>query len=309
MVQSEVQALIQQQGLPNSFETLVENFYLPLSANMARAFETRKQQTPDAGTWLVGVQGTQGSGKSTCSLFMKHLLETEFNLSVVVLSIDDFYLTRQERITLSKTVHPLLKTRGVPGTHDVSLILSTLDQLKNLSEHEFMLLPRFDKATDDRKSKAKWDEVEGPVDVILFEGWCVGIHAEQDQSLEQAINDLEAAEDKDGVWRQYVNEQLKDDYANLFAQLEELLVIQAPSFDVVHNWRLLQEEKLKAKMAHKGVHNLKLMTSEEIKHFISHYQRLTQHALTTLAKRARWVLHLDAEHNIDHMNIMEEATE
>ena len=303
LVQSEVQALIKQQGLPESFEILVNDYYVPLSASMARAYEKRLEQNPNAGTWMVGVQGTQGSGKSTCSLFIKHLLETEFNLSVVVLSIDDFYLTRQERITLSQQVHPLLKTRGVPGTHDIPLILSTFDQLKNLPEHAFMLVPRFDKATDDRKPKAKWDEVEGPVDVILFEGWCVGINAQPEAALQSPINDLEANEDADAKWRTFVNDQLQSEYADVYGQLEELVVIQAPSFKVVHEWRSLQEEKLKAKMAKRGVHNLQLMSAEEIKRFISHYQRLTEHGLITLPNKARWVLHLDAQHNFNQLTM------
>lgn len=303
LVQKEVRALMAQQGLPESFQTLVDDYYQPLAASMAERYEARLAKSPNAGTWLVGVQGTQGSGKSTCSLFIKTLLEHQYNLSVAVLSIDDFYLTRQERIALSQDVHPLLITRGVPGTHDVRLILETLEQLKALPEHAFMLLPRFDKATDDRKPKAKWDEIEGPVDVVLFEGWCVGLGPQSEQALSQPINDLETKEDQDASWRRYVNDHLMTTYADVFGQLEDLLVIQAPSFDVVHEWRLLQEEKLKNKMAKRGVHNLKLMSSEEITRFISHYQRLTQHGFDTLPAKARWVLELDANHNFTQLTI------
>ncbi len=301
-MQDTIQSLISQQQLPGSFEHLVESYYAPLAAQMARVLETRRNRGEQQ-TWLVGVQGTQGSGKSTCSLFLKHLLEKEFHLSVVVLSIDDFYLTRAERLTLSQEVHPLLKTRGVPGTHDVELIQTTLQQLSELPEHAFMLVPRFDKATDDRKPKAKWDEVEGKVDIILFEGWCVGLDPQSDAALKLPINELEASEDTDGLWRQFVNQKLKQEYATLYAQLDDLIVLQAPSFRVVHEWRLLQEQKLKEKMARKGVHNLQLMSPDDIHRFISHYQRLTEHALITLPHKARWVLDLDDQHAIVQFTI------
>ena len=301
-MQDTIQSLISQQQLPSGFEQLVESYYAPLAAQMARVLETRRNRGEQQ-TWLVGVQGTQGSGKSTCSLFLKHLLEKEFQLSVVVLSIDDFYLTRAERLTLSQEIHPLLKTRGVPGTHDVELIQTTLHQLSELPEHAFMLVPRFDKATDDRKPKAKWDEVEGKIDVILFEGWCVGLDPQMDAALSLPINELEATEDADGAWRQFVNQKLKQEYAALYAQLDDLIILQAPSFKVVHEWRLLQEQKLKEKMARKGVHNLQLMSPDEIHRFISHYQRLTEHGLITLPHKARWVLELDDQHAIVQFTI------
>ena len=301
-MQDTIQSLISQQQLPSGFEQLVESYYAPLAAQMARVLETRRNRGEQQ-TWLVGVQGTQGSGKSTCSLFLKHLLEKEFQLSVVVLSIDDFYLTRAERLTLSQEIHPLLKTRGVPGTHDVDLIQTTLHQLSELPEHAFMLVPRFDKATDDRKPKAKWDEVEGKIDVILFEGWCVGLDPQMDAALSLPINELEATEDADGAWRQFVNQKLKQEYAALYAQLDDLIILQAPSFKVVHEWRLLQEQKLKEKMARKGVHNLQLMSPDDIHRFISHYQRLTEHGLITLPHKARWVLELDDQHAIVQFTI------
>lgn len=301
-MQDTIQSLISQQQLPSGFEQLVESYYAPLAAQMARVLETRRNRGEQQ-TWLVGVQGTQGSGKSTCSLFLKHLLEKEFQLSVVVLSIDDFYLTRAERLTLSQEIHPLLKTRGVPGTHDVDLIQTTLHQLSELPEHAFMLVPRFDKATDDRKPKAKWDEVEGKIDVILFEGWCVGLDPQMDAALSLPINELEATEDADGAWRQFVNQKLKQEYAELYAQLDDLIILQAPSFKVVHEWRLLQEQKLKEKMARKGVHNLQLMSPDDIHRFISHYQRLTEHGLITLPHKARWVLELDDQHAIVQFTI------
>ena len=297
-MQDRIKALIQEQGLPDSFNELVKNYYQPLAATMARRFELRN--SPTKGTWMVGLQGTQGSGKSTCALFLKEILEQAFQLKTVVLSIDDFYLTRAERLTLSNDIHPLLKTRGVPGTHDLKLLQQTLEQLSALKSHEFFRIPRFDKAIDDRKPKADWDEIEGPVDIVILEGWCVGIDAQDESALERPINDLEAQEDQTGTWRNYVNNQLRGVYGDLYRQLEYLIVLQAPSFNCVHEWRLLQENKLRNKLQLVGNANddQKLMTAEQIARFIAHYQRLTQQALSTLADKADWTMYLGFDHDI-----------
>ena len=297
-MQSRIKALIEEQGLPDSFHDLVENHYQPLAVLMARRCEQRRQM--NAGTWLVGLQGTQGSGKSTCALFLKEILEKDFQFRVVVLSIDDFYLTRAERLILSANVHPLLKTRGVPGTHDLPLLQRTLDQLSKLNAHEFFRIPRFDKAIDDRKPKADWDEIEGPVDIVILEGWCVGIDPQETDQLGKPINELEAQEDQDGTWRQYVNDKLQGSYKALYDQLEYLIVLQAPSFNCVHEWRLLQENKLRNRLQSKDSTSKKqtLMSAEQISRFIAHYQRLTEQALAKLADKADWTMYLGLDHDI-----------
>lgn len=291
----ELQTLIEQQGLPHTFSSLVTTYYEPLAEKMAQAYAARGSSK----TWLVGLQGTQGSGKSTTALFLKTILEQQHQLSTTILSIDDFYLTRAERLSLSKSIHPLLKTRGVPGTHDIELLQNTLEEMTALGANEFFRIPRFDKAIDDRKPKGDWDEIEGPVNIIILEGWCVGIGAQEQTELERPINELEAQEDQDGAWREYVNNQLSGIYKTLYDQLEHLVVLQAPSFSCVHEWRLLQENKLRDKLNASGnTANQQLMSAEEIARFISHYQRLTEQALTTLPEKADWVMYLGADHDI-----------
>ena len=61
----------------------------------------------------IGVNGAQGTGKSTISKFLKEYLKFSYNLSVLVISLDDLYKTKSDREILSKKIHPLLKTRGV----------------------------------------------------------------------------------------------------------------------------------------------------------------------------------------------------
>nr|WP_321985249.1 hypothetical protein [uncultured Lichenicoccus sp.] len=118
--------------------------------------------------------------------------------TTAVRSIDDFYLTRVERAALGREVHPLLETRGVPGTHDLDLARRTLDGL--LGEAGVSPVPCIDKAIDDRAPLADWHQVRTPVSVLILEGWCVGARLTPEDQLEGRINELERDEDVCGRW-------------------------------------------------------------------------------------------------------------
>ncbi|MFT4089602.1 MAG: kinase [Asticcacaulis sp.] len=240
---------------------------------------------------FVGVCGSQGSGKSTLCEGLERRLGAR-GLRVAVLSLDDLYLSPESRGMLAHRVHPLLATRGVPGTHDVALGGEVFQALKN---GKSVRLPRFDKANDTPFLKAQWPLIDGPVDVVLFEGWAVGAVAETDDALDQPVNDLEAHEDPKGVWRAYVNTQLKTVYAPLFAQLDRLILLAAPSFEVVQGWRTQQEHDLKAKLASSGRTGARVMSDDQINRFIQHYERLTRHILREMPSRADLTLRLDSE--------------
>ncbi|NKJ00950.1 kinase [Novosphingobium sp. SG707] len=218
---------------------------------------------------LVGLCGPQGSGKSTTAARLASLLEHQ-GRKAVVRSLDDFYLTRAARKTLSVDVHPLLATRGVPGTHDIPLMQATLRALLE-GGGRAVPLPAFDKAIDDRQPEADWQVCEGEVDVVLLEGWCVGARPQPDHALDMPINRLEQDEDADGRWRRYVNAALGADYAAIFAMLDLKILLRAPTFAYVHAWRLEQEERLDRNAP--GA--LPAMEAAEIERFIAHYERLT----------------------------------
>jgi len=237
------------------------------------------------GPLIVGVCGSQGSGKSTVC----KTLATRFSgagLKVATLSLDDLYLPQAARIKLAELVHPLLRTRGVPGTHDTKLGIHTLHDLALSKE---VKLPRFDKARDDRRPEAAWETIQGPVDLVLFEGWCVGAKPQDLGALTQPVNALEANEDVDGRWRRYVNDALGGEYQRLFAKIDLLVLLAAPSFDVVLKWRTQQEQDLReqAQGDRSGV-----MTDAELARFIQHYERLTKHVLIEMPPRADLVIRL-----------------
>lgn len=239
-------------------------------------------------TLTVGLCGTQGSGKSTLAAALKPLLEAR-GITVAVLSLDDLYLTRQERLALAESVHPLLRTRGVPGTHDVALGLQTL---RALAVRGVVALPAFDKSRDDRLPTHLWPTVQAPVQVIILEGWCVGAVAD-DASLAEPVNALERDFDADGTWRRFVNRSLAGPYQVLFAMLDRLILLKAPDFDVVYRWRLEQEHKLREQIAAGGGDLSRVMDDQQVRQFISHYERLTRHILQEMPARADVLVCLD----------------
>ncbi|MDP6674919.1 MAG: phosphoribulokinase [Gammaproteobacteria bacterium] len=276
-----------QHQLPNKFHHLIDEHYNPLVSWL-------QQQRQTGDTLLLGINGAPGTGKSTLADYLKLALTEGEDWHVAALSIDDFYLTKAERRTLGKTVHPLLMTRGVPGTHDLQLLSTCIEQLNNLDTKNILPLPQFDKAQDDRAALGTWPVVAGPIDLIILEGWCVGSAAQTSAALSKPVNQLERDRDPTGKWRQYVNRQLETGYKNLFAKLDYLFFLQAPDFNAVCRWRLEQEEKLAASSAND---NSGIMDRTQLTEFMQHYERLTRAGFAALPEIADVILELDQNHD------------
>ncbi len=288
-------ALLNAESLPlELMEHLLGSLYLPLAHWLAE----QHHQTP----LLVGINGAQGSGKSTISKLIKCVLEQAFNKSVAILSIDDLYHTKSQREQLAQQVHPLLKTRGVPGTHDTVLAESLLQQLKS-AEYESLSLPVFDKSIDDRLPEDQWQVLDSPVDIVLFEGWCIGARAQADADLDTPINTLEANEDTEAVWRRYVNQRLSREYSQLFSLLDRLIMLKIPSMQKVFDWRELQEQKLRQQCIESGRDLDDLMDSEALARFIMHYERITRFSLEEMPDRADVVLELNNQHQVEYVSV------
>ena len=283
---------IKAQKLPQDFINVVSDFYQPL----AEGIVNKANHNIQANYFFLGVQGTQGSGKSTCAQFLKLIFESLYAKKTLVISIDDFYLTRAERQELASDIHPLFETRGVPGTHDLVLLQQVLRQCDNFQQGNLVSVPTFDKSLDDRAAFERWQTISQPVDIIILEGWCVGLTSQAEEDLDTPVNQLEAQDDAGRIWRDYVNQQLTDIYAQLYAQLDGLVALQAPSFDCVFQWRLLQEQKLAHKLKDAGLDASKVQSEQQLRRFISHYERLTKHALQTMPKQADWLLLLKKDH-------------
>lgn len=275
--------------LPQEFRDIAERHYLPFAMRLP---DYRAGKKP----LFLGINGAQGTGKSTLADFLRVATASVFDWTVAVLSIDDFYYTREKRKHLAEDVNPLLEVRGVPGTHDTVMLRQCIEQLRTADYDDQVTLPRFDKSIDDRADASTWPVIRGPVDLIILEGWCVGTRAQPESELGQPINQLERDEDTSGAWRGYVNDQLNSHYAEIFDDLDMLVFLRAPSFQAIHTWRIEQEEKLAAKSSQAASG---LMNREQITRFIEFFERLTRVNLTTLSNTADIVFNLDESHAIE----------
>lgn len=285
-----------QQRIPFTLAEPLARVYLPLAAWLV----AHKKDGP----FVLGVNGAQGSGKSTLCEFLALILREGYGCKVAGFSLDDIYKTRAERERLAREVHPLLVTRGVPGTHDVGLGLQTLDRLTTAGPEIAVALPAFDKSIDDRCPMSTWPQTSAPVDIVIFEGWCVGCLPQSGEHLVRPINALEAGEDADGSWRTYVNEQLGGPYAELFGRLDRLIMLKVPDMECVYQWRSLQERKLAAAIGN-GSSGHRLMDETALRRFIMHYERLTRHMLAEMPARADVTLFLDENHGFARVHINE----
>ncbi len=269
-------------------ERMIKSFLIPLCFWIKKK---ANKKTP----YFVGLAGGQGTGKTTLSSLIKIILMKYFNLKVFRISIDDFYKTRKERINLSERIHPMFLTRGVPGTHDINMMLNFFKKVKN-KKFKRLKLPTFDKSVDDRSVKKYWYDLKSKPDVIIFEGWCVGAKPEKNNTLTKTINIMEKNKDKKKIWRKYVNHQLKTKYKKLFSQLNFLIYLKAKNFSLLQKWRLKQERKLLANSKKTSKH--KIMNKEDVLIFMQTYQRITQNMFKNMPQYASIIINLNSNHQI-----------
>lgn len=232
----------------------------------------------------LAIAGPQGSGKSTLAAQIVAACAARGRRAATS-SLDDVYLDRPQRLALARDIHPLLATRGPPGTHDPALACRIVD---DVLAGRPTRLPRFDKATDRRLPPEAWPDVRG-VDLLVVEGWCLRVPPEGEAALAEPLNALEAREDPDGTWRRHCDRALATSYAPLWARLPRLVWLHPPSFDVVPDWRWEQERALAA--ARPGAATL---DRTGIGRFVQHFERITRQAMRTLPGLADVVVHLDA---------------
>ena len=264
----------------------LNNFFYPISEKIYKYFLNDKK------TKVIGLTGGQGSGKSTISQILKIILKAGFNLNTVIFSIDDFYKTLSERKIMAKKVNTLFLTRGVPGTHSTRLLFKCINNLKN-KKFKKISIPKFDKSLDDRLSKKYWPKITKKPEIVIFEGWCVGASPQKNKDLLAPINVLEKVKDKNRIWRNYVNRELKNKYKKIFELIDLMIFLKIPNFKYVYKWRLLQERKLR--VTSKGK---KTMSNKQVKNFIMFYERITKNMIKNFAKKANFIINIDKNHRL-----------
>ena len=265
--------------------TSLKKTYIPMSFWIENKYKQKGK------TLFLGFSGGQGSGKTTVAGILKIILKKFFKRRVYVSSIDDFYKTFDDRDKMSKKIHPLFITRGVPGTHDTYLVKKFFNSVKKIKFKEIKL-PKFNKSIDDRLNKKHWTIIKKRPEIVIFEGWCVGAKPQSNLLLKKPINILEKYEDQNSTWRKYVNNRLKNEYRKIFKMIDYFIFIKIPNFKMVLKWRFLQENKLKKKSHLKK----KIMSYNEIRRFIMFYQRITLQMIKDLSKSASVIMYLKKNH-------------
>ena len=270
-------------------DRMLKSYLIPLCFWISKKINKKKPL-------IIGVAGGQGTGKTTITSILSLILRKYFKLNVFKLSIDDFYKTRNERRILSLTKHPLLMTRGVPGTHDHKIISNFLKNIKS-KNFKSIKLPKFDKSIDDRCKKKLWYKVKSRPEIVILEGWCIGAKAQNNLKIKKPINSLERAKDPNLIWRKYVNTQLKTSYKKLFNYLDEIVYLKANNFKLLQEWRITQEKRLLLKS--KSRNNLKIMSKDDVINFMQTYQRITQNMFKDAPKYASIIFKLDSKHQVN----------
>lgn len=281
-------------ALPDAFTALAKETFVPLAKQVA------EWQKAADGPLGLALNGGQGTGKSTLAAFLSVYLEHSYGLKVFVLSLDDLYLTRAERSELSQRIHPLLATRGVPGTHDIRI---GMDIARTCLSHEHKIIhsPVFEKANDERAPRSKWSVISTPLDVVILEGWCVGAIPQPEAALAEPVNELEREADPQARWRSYVNEQLNMNYQTFFSMFTKQVMLKAPDFDCILRWRTEQEHKLREKLSASGDSHDGLMTDSGVARFIMHYERLTRWMLSEMPARVDACIELNEAHGAERL--------
>lgn len=238
------------------------------------------------------ISGAQGSGKTTFALHVKNILKKK-KLKVLLLSIDNFYLDKRERVKLSSKISNLFLTRGVPGTHNLKLLKEILKEFKSNKKKKFKL-PLFSKGHDD-VLQSKFVNIYFPYDIFLLEGWCAGYQGCNDQKLKKPINNMEKYLDKSLKWRSYANKMSKKYFLYVYSKSDFSIFLKIPSFNQVFNWRKQQEQELPKKLR---------MDDYQLRKFISFYQRITMDLLRNYKKTFKSYISIDLKHNFGKLKLL-----
>ena len=238
----------------------------------------------------IMIAGPQGSGKSSLSKLIKLYLEKFYDKSVIIICMDDFYLSKKQRTQLSKNIHPLFLTRGVPGTHDLGLMNKKIKQILN---KEFPIyLPIFDKVSDTRKRTYK---KVLKADVIIFEGWCAGAQPVNQNYLQKNFNNLEKNKDKNFIWRNSYNKYLNE-YQKIFSKFNYIIYFQFNHWDHVVNWKYKQELELRDKKKD-------LALKKYLKEFVQYYEKVSKWMHLKVPKYCNILIKLDTHQKIKLINL------
>jgi D-glycerate 3-kinase len=227
--------------------------WLPLAMQLAEI------RTKLGRTLIQGILGGQGTGKSTLCAIVRIILR-HLGYSAIDLSLDDLYLTYAERQKLQQS-DPRLIWRGPPGTHDVNLGLEVLDRCLDNNCLESIVIPRFDKSAFNGSGDRTTPELINQVDILLFEGWFVGVRPIEDSAFDNPPLPIITTEDC--IWARDNCDRLQN-YLPLWDKLDRLIVLKPVDYRLSQQWRKEAEQKAIA-LGKAG------MSDDEIDRFVEYF--------------------------------------
>ncbi len=245
-----------------NFLEILWDLWLPLAMKLSS--ETQSLKRP----LIQGILGGQGTGKTTLSEVLRLIL-TKLGYSTISLSLDDLYKTYADRLELQKQ-DPRLIWRGPPGTHDIKLGISVLDELRASKTGEFtsvknIKIPRFDKSAWGGAGDRDLPDSVADVDIVLFEGWFVGVEPVDELQLNEFLagSPFPICTEGDRQFARDMNAKLWD-YVPLWHRLDGLIVLYPQDYRMSQVWRNQAEQEMMAK-GKSG------MTELEINRFVEYF--------------------------------------
>ncbi|KAI1006090.1 hypothetical protein K3495_g2127 [Podosphaera aphanis] len=220
---------------------------------------------------IIAISGPQGVGKTTLVESLAATLATTHGLKTLTFSLDDFYFSYMHQLAFAAQ-HPdnqLLQHRGVPGTHDLNLLLEVLSALRQGRE---CTIPVYDKGArqgcGDRSSYRRINQAgEEPVAVVIFEGWCLGFRAISAIELEEkrASASCTTLHRHSLEHLSFLNEQVRK-YECLVADCTAFIYLDALNLRWVYEWREEQERTLRSARGSDAA-----MTPVQVQRFVDDY--------------------------------------
>ena len=232
----------------------------------------QKQKNPKK-TLIIGIQGGQGTGKSTMTTELEQILTTK-GYKTHHFSIDDFYTSSKDREIFRKK-HPTNSfyqiARGMPGTHNLKTLTKILDRIQ---KKQPFAIPIFDKSLHNGQGDQikKIINVRSPQDIILFEGWCVAIPNITKKVLQATCKKYNfnlKKLDPTGKSQNILIQQIKE-YQPIWKKLNYMIMLKPPNPQMHKIWRNQAEQQLK-----KSTNSSGSMTTQQINHFVDVFLPLT----------------------------------
>ncbi len=229
-----VKTLCQQRlQLPTaSLLELLWNLWLPLALKLVA--DRQKLERP----LIQGIVGTQGTGKSTLSDILASILN-HLGCPTLSFSLDDLYKTYAERQRLRQH-DPRLIWRGPPGTHDIQLGTQVVDQLRSPNRSSSISIPRFDKSAWQGAGDRTTPEVVEAIEIVLFEGWFVGVQPIDQTLFATAPPPILTTADQ--AFAVDMNARLQD-YLPLWQRLDHLILLDLLDYRLSQQWRRQAEHQ------------------------------------------------------------------